>query len=781
MTKPRYPFQEEPEGSCYGVGTFVDLVYQIIDYCQITCYNTHMKFSREWLQSYIKEPLPSKEIINDVLSRKAFEVESIENYIYQNDKGEEVKDEIYDIKVLPNRHGDALSHYFMAKELCAVFGLNLISYNTSAAQTHSHGGKHQNAVDSACSVFLTATIDGVDARPSPLWMQRRLESIGQRSINAIVDITNYVQFSVNKPMHAYDAREVTGEFVVRFAKEGEKLMTLNGADLVMDTGTLVIADTGNENLNSKVLGLAGIKGGMYSSIKDDTTSIRLESANFDPILIRKTAKKYNLRTDASKRFEAGQSDALTPMGMELAVSLYKEIFGEKINVSKVLSIPTFNYLLTDSEKDHSILIHNKNIIINKDEINATLGSDYGEALIEKTLNDLDFTFEKNTTPAPAVPQRGGVMQYKIQIPVERVDLKIKEDIIEEIGRVIGYDTLKSTLPKIKDNNKDRKGKYNSRMYLEMELRHALHERVYNEVMTYTLADKGQVNLENSSSAKFLRDNISDGLIKSFYQNINYAPLMQLDVIRSYEIGSIFINFIDKINDKNSLTYDKANFKEIRSLSIICDDNKKKSNFKSEVENLIKDIEKKLFSNIDDKIKINYEVKSEKPYTIEINLNELLKEQIKYTKEEQNKHGGYVDLDIDHKKESRYKHLSPYPIMTRDVSCFYPAHLSIESLLDIIKVETNINQQTLPVGNEERVTPLQIRRRVPKAEGVNENLVKKFYLVDSFEKKSEDGSIKKSAAFRIVYQSDERTLTDEEVNIEVTKVYEALKGVGCEMR
>ena len=727
-----------------------------------------MKFSRNWLQSYIKEPLPSDEMIEDTLNKKAFEVEGIETFtVDQISKS----DTVYDIKVLPNRHGDALSHYYMAKEMCALLNLSLLEIKSPKVREGENKIDRDNNINTnnfnnnfikikiedekACSVFEAVHIDGVDNRASPKWMKDRLEAIGQRSINAIVDITNYVQFAINKPMHAYDARDVSGDFIIRYAKKGEKLIALDGAELDLDTETLVIADTGDRNIQSKVLGLAGIKGGKYSGIKSDTTSIILESANFDPILIRKTSKKYNMRTDASKRFEAGQSDILVRSGTDIAIGLYKEIFGEKIKIG----------VINRSGKSiESIQSEEIQITTTLQNINDTLGASYTDEEIQKTIKSYGwaFTFEniidnKNIeNNITSIYNKKINIEYIINIPLERVDLKIEVDIIEEIGRNIGYDTLISILPKITDQNGEiRHGKYNSQMYLEMALRNALSMRGYNEVITYTLTDNGQISLENSVGVKALRDNISDGLIQSYYKNINYAPLMQVDMIKSYEIGSVFQNG----KDKNSSI-------EIRSLAILCDDNKKKSNFKNEVETLIQDIRKELFSEIDEKIKFIYNIKSEKPFIIEINLNDLLEQQIKYTKVEQNKIGGMIELDIDHKKQWRYKHISQYPIVTRDVSCFYPEYLSIESLLALIKKIVNIKAQ-----NEQE----------KKEQNEQENLVKKYYLVDNFEKKLEDGTMKRSAAFRIVYQSDDRTLTDEEVNIEVDKIYKALQSAGCEMR
>ena len=690
-----------------------------------------MKFSRNWLQSYIKETLPSDEAIENILNKKAFEVEGIE--IAKGSTEHQLSgDTVYDIKVLPNRHGDALSHYFMAKELCTLLYLSLLKIdegnleNVKRERAEETKNKHslikikiENEKD--CPVFEAVHIDGLDTRPSPDWLRSRLEAIGQRSINAIVDITNYVQFAINKPMHAYDARDIDGGFIIRRAHKGEKLIALDGVELDIDTDTLVIAD------NDKALGLAGIKGGIYSSIKPDTIAIILESANFDPILIRQTAKKYNMRTDASKRFEAGQSNVLVRMGTDLAIYLYKQVFGADIKVGAIYR---------DGKGLSEIGNEQIKIITTLKNINETLGASYADDQIQKTIKSYDWTFTSN---------RQMDTLYTVCVPLERVDLKIEVDLIEELGRALGYDTLVSILPKITDENgKARYGKYNSQMYLEMALRNALSVRAYNEVMTYTLTDKGQIHLDNSVGMKSLRDNISDGLLKSFHQNLNHIPLMQIEVIRIYEVGSVF----EDANDKNS------NIKEYRSLAIICDDNKKKSNFENEIKELINGIEKELFSGIDENIKINFVVKSNKPYTIEINLNVLLEQQIKYTKLEENKNGGMVGMGIDHKKVWKYKHLSPYPVVVRDVSCFYEDNLSIESLLALIKNEIKSEQ---------------------------ENLVKEYYLVDSFEKKLEDGTIKRSAAFRIVYQSDDRTLTDEEVNMEVYKIYKALQNAGCELR
>jgi len=170
----------------------------------------------------------------------------------------------------------------------------------------------------SCTRFMGVKIKNVVVKDSPEFIKYRLESIGQKSINNIVDITNYIQFSFNKPMHAYDENKISEFLEARFATEGEIMTTLDNKELKLDEQTLVIADS------KKVLGLAGIKGGNNSGIETNTKNIILESANFNPTLIRKTAQKYDIRTDASKRFENELADQLCKIGMIETIKLVKE-------------------------------------------------------------------------------------------------------------------------------------------------------------------------------------------------------------------------------------------------------------------------------------------------------------------------------------------------------------------------------------------------------------------------------------------------------------------------
>lgn len=660
-----------------------------------------MKFSREWLQSYIKEALPNDDILLETLSKKAFEVEGNERLSRESADGL-IEDIIYDIKVLPNRFGDALSHYYMAQELCSLFSLTLMPGFTNVDNVDLVANNEFIKIENieGCTLFETVCIDGVDNRPSPIWLRSRLESIGQKSINAIVDITNYVQFAINKPLHAYDANNVKGGFVIRKARTGEKLLTLDNRDLELNINTLIIAD------HERPLGLAGIKGGMYSGVNNNTQNIIIESANFDSILIRQTAKRYNLRTDASKRFEAGQSDYLVGLGIDMAVSLFREVFGNDI-------------VIHDRRADGQASIAKAVIKLELSDINSALGTELTPNQVSDILSRGFYNFELEG------------QNYTIQIPEVRVDLRLEVDMIEEIGRIYGYDNLPRVLPHM-----NRVGSYDARSYIEMKCRAALSDKGYNETMTYTLCDRGQVEIENSGANLYVRDNIANGLRQSYDKSIANAPLMELDVIRSYEIGSVF-----------------SKDKEERHIAIICDDSKKKSKYIDELVELTKYLAQYIGANKS----LNYNIISEKPATIEINLSDITlnRESMVYDEND-----ALINLNIDHNMNWKYSHISPYPIITRDVSCYYPANLDSESIYKLIHNALSVSNDS--IGN-------------PKG------WVKRIYLVDRFDKTMPDGQLQKSVAYRIVYQSDSKTLTDEEVNENVAKAYQALEQAGCILR
>jgi phenylalanyl-tRNA synthetase beta chain len=637
-----------------------------------------MKFSKAWLQTYSKEALPDTSALVDVVTFNAFEIEEVTKI-----NG----DDVLDIKVLPNRAHDALGHRGMARDMCALTGTTFIdphTYYQGEGNIQVQKPTISIADTAVCSRFMSVRIDGVAVTPSPAWLKERLEAIGQKSINSIVDITNFVQFSINKPMHAYDAALISGGTLsARYAREGETLTTLDEKSLTLDDSTLVIADT------EKPLGLAGIKGGKFSGISNTTTSVILESANFSGPLIRKTSQKYGIRTDASKRFENVISDALVEEGLRLTISLILEC-NPGATVSEIVDV----YPKQEEVAQVSVSVA---------QINKVLGTNLTLEDVTKVFSSLLFTYTVN----------GDVCL--VTVPAERLDIRIKEDLIEEVARVRGLASIPSVLPSL-----TRKGVVHKRMYYENKIRAILFEHGFSDIMTYSFGNVGEVEIMKgqASDKEKLRSTLGEGVKQAFQMNMLNAPLMKLETIKMYEFGNIFT--------KDS---------ERRHFALCIDDGKKKTSFTEEVEMLLGEIKRTLGVET-----IEYETVSSKPYVIEVDFDTLIQTLPEPT--------GYEPL-IQNPLSSSYKTISPYPFITRDIAMWVSDSTTWESVATLCA----------QVGN-----PLVVR----------------VDLFDEFSKEI-DGVKKTSFAFRLVFQSFEKTLTDEEVNNMMEPYYKVFKENGYEIR
>ena len=263
-----------------------------------------MLISYNWLKDYLGEELPNVEQVVDLLTMHSFEVESVEAV------GD---DTVIDIKVLPDRASDCLSHRGVARELATLINKNL-KFDPLAEDVSLPISKNfviTIVEEELCSRFMVAHMSQVKVGPSPDWLVKRLSAIGQRSINNIVDATNYVMYAVGQPLHAYDADLFTKTnegkwcFDIRKARADEQLSLLkdkNSTDerkIILSGSELVIVDGGKD----LAIGLAGVKGGEYAGVSANTTDIIIEAAHFNSTSVRQTARKHGIATDAVKRFE----------------------------------------------------------------------------------------------------------------------------------------------------------------------------------------------------------------------------------------------------------------------------------------------------------------------------------------------------------------------------------------------------------------------------------------------------------------------------------------------
>lgn len=464
-----------------------------------------MKISRAWLQNFFDAPLPSAEDLAHALTFHAFEIESIEG-------------DILDVKITANRGHDCLSHRGIAKELSAILQLPLNAERDPLAKEPDLSKKTGTVAVSIesdlCLRYVACHMKNVKVGPSPEWLKSALESIGQRSINNVVDATNFVMFNTGQPLHAFDAGKLSlrGEqyaIRVRMAKDGEKMVALDGKDYSFTGRELLITDAHSDT----PIGIAGVKGGAPCAVSEETTDIILESANFDGVSVRKTAQYLKLRSDASSRFEQVISPELAGYGMQEVVDLISALAGGEVQ---------------GFVDERNFTSHAMPIAIKIYDVNAALGTKIHVDDMEDIFERLDFknvfTLEVGNTVTP---------------PFQRLDVLIKEDLIEEVGRIYGYDKV----PEVELPPMSSAPEVNANFYWQEKVREFLVERGFSEVYTPVFADKGdRVVLNKVDGVKpYLRSNLIDGLREALERNVRLKELLVTRQIRIFEIGTVWKN------------------------------------------------------------------------------------------------------------------------------------------------------------------------------------------------------------------------------------------------
>lgn len=271
-----------------------------------------------------------------------------------------------------------------------------------------------------CARFSATVIEGAKVGPSPEWLANRLNAAGVRPINNLVDITNYVMLELGQPMHAYDLRNVHGgKLIVRLAQDGERMEAIDHQERVLTSDMLVIADT------ERAVGIAGVMGGVDSEVADDTTSILLEAANFDMKSVRHTSRALKLRTDASSRFERGIDPNLVEDAMLRAIYLILELCPD----ARIIA----------SQDVYPVPLERRTLTFAFSRIERLLGIGFSEEHVIEVLTRLDMR--------PAISGNAGDRQLTVSPPTYRKDVTIREDVIEEIARISGYEHLPETLPR----------------------------------------------------------------------------------------------------------------------------------------------------------------------------------------------------------------------------------------------------------------------------------------------------------------------------------------------
>ncbi len=424
----------------------------------------------------------------------------------------ELDEQILTFKLTPNR-ADCLSVLGIAREVAALTGAKLKHPEIKKIKA-TNASKHPVRISAAdgCGRFAGRVIRGVNAAaPTPAWMRERLERAGQRSISALVDVTNYVMLEMGRPLHVYDQDKLRGAIDVRWGRNGEKVLLLNGQEVEVDPAVLCITD------DSGPIGLAGIMGGESTKAETTTQNLFLESAFFHPGAIAGRARRYNFASDASHRFERGVDFENNAPGIERATQLILEICGGEPG-------PTADLVKR--------LPKRKPVRMRVARVRKILGIEVASKEIDSIFRRLNFIYKKNRN------------EYTVNPPSYRFDLAIEEDLIEEVARLHGFDNIPAHPPRAPAVMRARPE--------AMRSLHALRDRVaacdYQETINFAFVEPaweadlaGEANpvrLLNpiASQASVMRST----LLGSLLANVRYNHARKLPRIRVFEIGRVYL-------------------------------------------------------------------------------------------------------------------------------------------------------------------------------------------------------------------------------------------------
>ncbi|MBF2057740.1 MAG: phenylalanine--tRNA ligase subunit beta [Cyanobacterium sp. T60_A2020_053] len=431
-------------------------------------------------------------------------------------------DVILDVTATANR-ADALSMVGIAREISALLGGNLtlptVNNLTIASDNHKVGV--EVTAEGACSAYIATVLENVTIKPSPDWLKSRLEASGVRAINNIVDITNYILLEWGQPLHAFDGdklkRITSSDMVtmgVRLSDNQETLTTLDGQKRTLTEQNLIIT------ANNHPVALAGIMGGEDSEVDDNTTNIILEGALFEPVPIRRSARRQSLRTEASTRYERGVNQVELEKAVTRALNLMVELTGAEITAQ----------VTSDNRQSH----YGNTIVLRLDYVNQVLGKvkegdglrDVNREEVEKILTDLNCELTL-TSENPVVWQ-------VVTPPYRYRDLEREIDLIEEVARLYGYDRFTDTLPP-----QSGVGYLPPEVTILRKIRSSLQGLGLTELMQYSLVSPqlGEIKIANPLFSEYsaLRRNLIDGLINTF----EYNQAQGNGSLKAFEIGQVF--------------------------------------------------------------------------------------------------------------------------------------------------------------------------------------------------------------------------------------------------
>jgi phenylalanyl-tRNA synthetase beta chain len=543
-------------------------------------------------------------------------------------------DTIIDFEITPNR-GDCLSHIGIAREISALTNkpINITKFDYDITENESNKLIINNTEKKLCKQYIAQIIHDVKVDDSPKWLKDKLTSIGQKPINNIVDITNYILFDLGQPLHAFDLNKINKSTInIRLSNNNEEIICLDGISRKLDNSTLVIADDKNP------IAIAGIIGGANSEVDNNTCNIILECAEFDHTNIRKSSKKLNISTQASYRYERQIDPNMLEYAINKATKLICEICNGKIGDIVKLTEEIKNSVI---EFDYS-------------KINNLLGTDLQKNNMQNILESLGFVFSNNTCIVPSW----------------RHDIECWQDLADEVARMVGYSNFPST--DIKKSKIIANTQFHKKEYIKDILVKNGFSEIYSypflssrDIETAKIDSKNLLEIANpiQEENKYLRNSIIPGLLKMVAKNPSFDPIC------CFEIGNVFSN-----NSENT------------NLAIIASGKKS-----FEIITNIKNTLSKLFNVNENNLKIveikrddlnRFKIRKPSVFYIEVNIEKIIKNINEVN-----------SLQFNTNKNIIYKKISKFPPATRDFAFLVDNKISSNEILNYIK---NLNDNILLV-------------------------------------------------------------------------------------
>jgi phenylalanyl-tRNA synthetase beta chain len=632
-----------------------------------------------------------------------------------------------DFEITSNRP-DCLSIVGIARETAATLGKKYRMPNleySSKCKDNIEDDIKVEIKDKLCRRYMAKGVKNIKIAPSPQWMQERLMEAGVRPINNIVDITNFVMIELGQPMHAFDRREISSNtIVVERAKEGEKFTTLDGVERILNSQVLNIKD------GDRTIGLAGIMGGLNSEVKDDTTAIVFEGANFDGTNIRVSSQNLGLRTDASSKFEKDLDPNLVEIAMNRACHLVEELGAGEVMEGVIDIYP-------EKVEPHILKV-------DSNWINKFLGTDMTKEDMKEYLNRLELKTDIE----------GDILV--INVPTFRSDINIREDVAEEIARIYGYNNILSTIPSVETL----RGGKSTKQVLDDKVLETLISSGLNQAITYSFVspkvfDKVLIPKDSTlRKAVAIRNPLGEDY--SIMRTISIPSMMEAlarnysrnnEIARLFEIGKVYIPTEDQNElpeERNIVTigmYGNADYLDLKGVveNIIDVLGVKKIKFQRENENpsfhpgktaalYIKKQYVGVVGEVHPDVAENYGI-DERCYIAELNLDVLYKNAV---------------------MDKSYTPLPKFPAVTRDIAVLVDDSILVQEIEDIIK------NQGGKILESVKLFDVYKGKQVPEG--------------------------KKSVAYALAYRGENRTLTDNDVSKVHDKIIRALEQkLGAELR